>query len=458
MKHTFRFFASFLAVLLICLSEAHTQPGWTLQTNPLGPQGHPTPTLGKVQFVSSTEGWITVEDGRLLHTTNGGALWTVVNPRGSDTVEVGSNPAVSLSFINATTGWFIGVLGGFDNPKGAVVYKTTNSGASWSKQVLSQWNIGFGIQFVDANNGWAGVLGGEFPTNFSASLLRTTDGGSTWSTASTFDRKIILFHFIDQNNGWAVVDSIGTSSGEFIPPSEILHTTNGGTTWTTQRRDNTPGSYDAIQFVDANNGWVVGSSGKILRTTNGGTSWTLVTNTGISSNSACYAVYFLNANRGWIGNSESNIRKVLHTMDGGASWTSQSVPVQYSIFSIHFIDANNGWLTSDFGGIAHTTTGGVTSVLEDDSPTLPTRFELHQNYPNPFNPTTIIKFSLPRAGFVTLKVLNLLGEEVATLVSQESGPGVFRAQWNAPGFASGVYFYRLQAGSFLETKKLILLR
>ncbi len=456
-----------VTVLLIArlATNSFAQQGWVLQSNPLGPQQPSTPALGKVQFVSSTEGWITVEDGRLLHTTNGGALWTVVNPRGSDTVGVGNNPAVSLSFITATTGWVIGTLGGFDNPKGAVVYKTTNSGAAWSRQVLSQWNYGFGIQFVDANNGWAGVVSGNFPTSFSASLIRTTNGGNTWSTVSTWNRKLGFFHFIDSNNGWAVADSVGTSSGEFIPPSEILRTTNGGATWETQRRDNTPGSYEAIQFVDANNGWVVGSSGKILRTTNGGTSWTLVTNTGISSNSACYAVFFLNANTGWIGNSSTN-QKVLHTRDGGASWITQSVPVQYSIFSIHFADANNGWLTSDYGGIARTTTAGVTRVEEEYHPGIPVRFELKQNYPNPFNPASKIPFGLPARSVVSLKIFNTLGQEIETLLDGEREAGTYNIDWQAKDLPAGVYFSRLQArqidggqaGQFVETRKMILLK
>lgn len=447
-----------IAILLIILltTSASAQQGWTLQTNPLGPQNPSTPALGKVQFVSPTEGWITVEDGRLLHTTNAGALWTVQNPAGSDTVGTANNPAVGLSFINATTGWYIGTLGGFDNPQGTVVYKTTNGGAAWNRQVLSQWNFGFGIQFVDANNGWAGVLSGDFPTNFSASLIRSTNGGNTWSVASTFDRRFALFHFIDQNNGWAAVDSVGTSSGEPIPPSEILHTTNGGANWTSQRRDNTPGPYEAIHFVDANNGWVVGSAGKILRTTNGGTSWTPVTNTGISSNSSCYAVFFLNANTGWIGNSDQNIRKVLHTTDGGATWTSQSVPVQYSIFSIHFADASNGWLTSDYGGIAHTTTGGVTWVEEDYYPGIPVRFELKQNYPNPFNPSTTIAFSLPSSEFVVLKVLDLLGREVETLIKGERQAGNYSVSWNPGALPSGIYLYHLTAGKTSTTGKMIL--
>ena len=89
---------------------------------------------------------------------------------------------------------------------------------------------------------------------------------------------------------------------------------------------------------------------------------------------------------------------------------------------------------------------------------LPIRYLLAQNYPNPFNPTTNISFTLPSKWLVLLKVYDLVGREVATLVSEELMAGNHTRQWNAANMSSGVYFYRLQVGSFTETKKLILLR
>ncbi|MGA9364749.1 MAG: T9SS type A sorting domain-containing protein [Bacteroidota bacterium] len=89
---------------------------------------------------------------------------------------------------------------------------------------------------------------------------------------------------------------------------------------------------------------------------------------------------------------------------------------------------------------------------------IPRQYALHQNYPNPFNPTSIIRYDLPKSSFVTLKVYDVLGREVSTLVNERQEPGVHQGNWQASGFASGVYFYRLQAGTFVETKKLILLR
>ena len=89
---------------------------------------------------------------------------------------------------------------------------------------------------------------------------------------------------------------------------------------------------------------------------------------------------------------------------------------------------------------------------------IPDNFILMQNYPNPFNPTTTISFSLPYKSFVSLKVFDLLGREVATLVNEQKPAGTYTQKWNAQNFTSGIYFYRLQAGNYIETKKLILLK
>jgi hypothetical protein len=89
---------------------------------------------------------------------------------------------------------------------------------------------------------------------------------------------------------------------------------------------------------------------------------------------------------------------------------------------------------------------------------LPHEFLLHQNYPNPFNPTTMIKYQTPHSSDVTMKVHDVLGREVSVLVNERRGAGVHEVKFDGSGLASDVYFYRLSAGSFVETKKLLLLR
>ena len=89
---------------------------------------------------------------------------------------------------------------------------------------------------------------------------------------------------------------------------------------------------------------------------------------------------------------------------------------------------------------------------------LPLEFKLEQNYPNPFNPVTVIKFKVPSSQVVTLKVYDLLGREVATLVNEEKAPGSYEVKFDGSNLASGTYFYRLQAGDFVQTKKMLLMR
>jgi hypothetical protein len=94
----------------------------------------------------------------------------------------------------------------------------------------------------------------------------------------------------------------------------------------------------------------------------------------------------------------------------------------------------------------------------DITPGIPLAFSLDQNYPNPFNPSTVIGYMIPRSGYVTLEVFDILGRSVRTLVSGEQGFGQHSVRFDASGLASGVYFYRLRAAGLLLTKKLMVLR
>ncbi|MFA7420911.1 MAG: T9SS type A sorting domain-containing protein [Melioribacteraceae bacterium] len=100
----------------------------------------------------------------------------------------------------------------------------------------------------------------------------------------------------------------------------------------------------------------------------------------------------------------------------------------------------------------------ITDVGVEEINTIPTKFELSQNYPNPFNPTTVLQYSLPKEGNVSLKVYNVIGQEVATLVNAHQKIGNYKVNFNAEHLASGIYFYRIQAGSFSEVKKMLLIK
>ena len=108
----------------------------------------------------------------------------------------------------------------------------------------------------------------------------------------------------------------------------------------------------------------------------------------------------------------------------------------------------------DFIAKISNTVLGITT----EKPTIPNYFNISQNYPNPFNPTTVINYSVPRSNMVTIRVYDILGNETATLVNEEKPAGSYSINFNASRLSSGVYFYRMQAGSFVETKKLILMK
>jgi hypothetical protein len=108
---------------------------------------------------------------------------------------------------------------------------------------------------------------------------------------------------------------------------------------------------------------------------------------------------------------------------------------------------------------------GTTTAVDENTGITPTQFSLQQNYPNPFNPSTTITYQIPTSSFISLKVYNVLGNEITTLVNEEKKSGSYKLTWDAGGITSGVYFYRLHArptdghsAQFVETRKLLLLR
>lgn len=107
------------------------------------------------------------------------------------------------------------------------------------------------------------------------------------------------------------------------------------------------------------------------------------------------------------------------------------------------------------------TTSAVINVTGIDESLIdinPTSFKLYNNYPNPFNPSTKIRYAIPQTTFAVLKVYSITGQEVATLINEEKTPGVYEVNFDAAKLSSGVYIYRLQAGSFIDVKEMVLLK
>jgi hypothetical protein len=138
---------------------------------------------------------------------------------------------------------------------------------------------------------------------------------------------------------------------------------------------------------------------------------------------------------------------------------SQSVSVNFSpdtlgsFSAFLIINSTEGNDTINLNG-----TGTTASAIEENVGLLPTKYQLSQNYPNPFNPTTTLNYQIPELSFVSLKVYDVLGNEIVTLVNEEKPAGSYEINFNAANLSSGIYFYKLQAGSFVETKKMVLMK
>jgi len=144
--------------------------------------------------------------------------------------------------------------------------------------------------------------------------------------------------------------------------------------------------------------------------------------------------------------------------NNGTSWTSVNSGLGNDTVLTIAVSDKYLFAGTRKSGVWRRSLGEMITSVKNNGTNVPAQFTLSQNYPNPFNPSTTISFNLPSQSIVSLKIFDLLGREVATIVSEKMSAGSYTRQWNAAEMPSGVYFYRLQAGSFTETKKLVLLK
>jgi hypothetical protein len=149
---------------------------------------------------------------------------------------------------------------------------------------------------------------------------------------------------------------------------------------------------------------------------------------------------------------------VFLSTNNGTSWTGVNNGLTNAVIRPLAVSGPNLFAGTFGGGVWRRPLSEIITSVETPSSRLPVHFDLDQNYPNPFNPATTISFDLPAPSFVSLIVFDALGREASTIVSEELPAGTHARRWNAADLAGGVYFYRLQAGSFTATKKLVLLR
>jgi hypothetical protein len=266
----------------------------------------------------------------------------------------------------------------------------------------------------------------------------------------------------------------------FIPPNPdqgfIMKTTDGGSSWIEQYRDY--GDYNSIFFVNDQLGWAVGKNGTILYTPNGGLPVELLNFTAdIIDNDV-----ILN----WVTATETNNlgfaieRKHIYADWEGIGFVpghgTTTEPQFYSFDEESVAPGNYQYRLKQIDYDGSFEYSGIVEVEVG----LPTEFSLEQNYPNPFNPTTKIKFTIPTSPlnpspyqgegnserFITLKVYDVLGNEVATLINEEKLAGTYEVEFDGAGLPSGIYFYQLRASNpesssgqgVVETKKMILIK
>lgn len=389
-----------------------------------------------------------------------------------------SNPAqtvMSIRFYNNNTGYYSGVL---YNSSTFNIHKTTNGGVTFVNQnshftaqrFMAEWifnpdtvlfggNYGKIIKTVDGGNNWnlvyadttlqfwtfffvnhnTGFVSGSYGT-----IMKTTNKGDNWVTLTTGVQNAL-------DGMWFVNENTGYVGGSNI----ILKTTNAGQTWV-----NKVGSFisgfetaEALYFSDANTGYYCTntSTTRIVKTTDGGNTWNLINTTAAG---AGWGMSFTSPSTGYVCTEQG---KVLKTTNAGLNWEVQNTPLTENLYEIYFPSVDTGYIASWSGKILKTTNGGITFIGKISNK-VPDKFELNQNYPNPFNPTTKISFAIPSKEFVRLQVFNSEGRLVSEPVNENLEPGSYETTFNGAGLSSGIYFYRLTAGSFTEAKKMILIK
>ena len=388
--------------------------------------------LNSVYFINQQTGFIAGAGSALRKTTDGGLNWTAQDPFGALELR-------SVYFFNAGTGLVCGYNG--------TIIKTTNGGFNWnvipsgtSTQLLS-------LSFY---NNLAGICCGN-----SGTTLYTTNGGDNWSAGYPQGYLVTFYsaYMVNSTTGYcAGVNTI------FSPL--VAKTTNGGANWTYSSFmvNNNEATVYGIHFFNDQKGIAVSNlwndQGGISRTTNAGVNWT--------SQIFTYGLLGVDLPVQTTGYCVGLGGTILKSTDGGNNWSTQTSNTSATLSSVFFIDSLYGYAVGNTGIVLKTTNGGLTGISVGSNK-IPRIFQLYQNYPNPFNPVTKIKFDMPpskgvRGVDVKLIIYDVLGREVATLVSEQLKPGTYEVEWDGSNYFSGVYFYKLITESFIDSKRMVLIK
>ncbi len=414
-------------LLVVNINLLYSQSGWTLQNSGT------TDALFDSYFFDANTGIIvggTTATAVILRTTNSGNNW---NPVATDTNIL----LRSITFINSSTGIIVG-----GNATSSIILRTTDSGLNWAHINIPDT---FALRSVSFPSTGTGLIG--YFVGFNGTAYKTFDGGINWTPLHTGLNTQILYavHFTDPNTGTAVG---GTQSDTAI----IIRTTNGGANWF-QQNPNTTRLLRSVYFLNNSTGFAVGNNGTIIKTTDGGNNWVIVqTNVpGLFLRD----IYFENSSIGFIVGSGG---KVLKTTNGGSSWDSLPSGTNKDLQAVFFLNELVGISVGFTGAIIHTNTGGVITAVHNPVSFFPIQYSLSQNYPDPFNPVTNIYFSVPIQGNVRLTIYNSLGQKTKELLNAFKEPGEYKIEFDGSNLSSGIYYYQIESGSFIQTKKMMLIK
>ena len=409
----------FLLILLFALIYSQSNAQWTNLNMGNGFN------IFDFSFPNAQTGYICGYGGLFKKTTNGGTNWTNLS---FPSTQFNLN---AVHFFNANTG-----LLASDSD---TIYRTVNGTQNWSEKIYIGINV-FDFQFFDSLNGYASG------TN---RFAKTTNGGLNW-TVSTIQSSGQIF-FLNQNTGWTLAN--------ITAGSNILKSTDSGSSWQIQHSTSDFRIIYDIFFLDENTGYTSGYRHNILKTTNGGINWTSQNDE--SSAQGLYSIYFINANSGWtVGDFYSTVNtSTYYTTNGGTNWMSNiGITGAGRLNRVKINNSPVGYVAGQNQIMYKTTNAGGLTEITFDPAVIPSKYSLSQNYPNPFNPATKINFALPTQGMVTLKIYDVLGREIISLVNEVKSAGNYSVDFNASKFSSGVYFYKLESNGFSSIKRMLLVK
>lgn len=395
----------------------------------------------------------------VARSTNGGVSFTELGKTGL-LFELYCVWAVNDDTIYAGDGGSAGGTGG-----NAHVYRTTNGGATWSIILSTGGNSGFinGIVFSRINP-LVGIAQSDPPSgsgNFW--IQKTTNGGATWTLQMAPPGHSGL---ISNQNALVLTDAnhygFGTGQAGGLGVSYVIYTTNGGASWQTTQAAIGPYCSAFAMSSDWVNGIAAASNTlpAIGRTTNGCISFTdVIGDTSISGTPISKWVY--GTQRVYLSGGRGNNGVIQQSTDGGLTWSIMSSSGTSGVSHMDLVYDN---ISTTVYAYAICTDEGILQLVTDiigidpNNTEVPRGYSLEQNYPNPFNPVTNIKYSLPKASYVTIKIYDVLGHEIKTIVDSYQRTGNYVESVDISGYASGIYFYTLRAGAYSETKKMSLIK